>query len=57
MAFGHYWLPGDSPLAPLRPNIACLDYSAAKDCSLVAYRWDGESVLTADNYVSAHAHE
>lgn len=54
---GHYWLPADAPLAPLRPNIACLDYSAAKDGPLVAYRWDGERELSADKYLSTHAHE
>ncbi len=40
---GHYWLQG-RPRA-LRPNIACLDYSAVKYGRLVAYRFDGESVL------------
>lgn len=53
---GHYWLTGVP--APLAPNIACLDYSiAAKSGStggpgkLVAYRWDGEPVLSAQHYV------
>ena len=51
---GHYWLPADRERAPLAPNIACLDFSAAfGDNPLVAYRWDGEQVLSADKFVSA----
>ena len=41
---GHYWLPDKSP-APLTRNIACLDYSVARNGFLTAYRFDGESVL------------
>ena len=41
---GHYWLHGTP--APLSPNVACLDYSVAKNGKLVAYRWSGESILT-----------
>ena len=55
--FGHYWLPASTPPAPLRPNIACLDYSAAKDGPLVAYRWDGEQVLTANKFTTTQNHE
>lgn len=33
---GHYWLNGDP--SPLKDNIICLDYSAVKGGSLVAYR-------------------
>jgi hypothetical protein len=47
---GHYWLPPGRP-APLRPNIACLDYSVAIGGPLVAYRWDGERRLDAKKYV------
>jgi hypothetical protein len=43
---GHYWMSG-AP-APLAPNVACTDYSVAKDGKLVAYRWDGEKTLSAD---------
>lgn len=41
--FGHYWLNG----APMlyRNNICCLDYSVAKGGHLVAYSFDGESIL------------
>ncbi len=45
---GHYWLTG-VPI-PLAPNVACTDYSVAKGGKLVAYRWDGESVLSAANF-------
>jgi len=51
---GHYWLSPHRERAPLAPNIACLDYSAAfADNALTAYRWDGESVLSANKFVSA----
>lgn len=51
---GHYWLPPHRERAPLAPNIACLDYSAAfADNALTAYRWDGERVLSANKFVSA----
>ena len=43
---GHYWSSGKPE--PLTDNIACVDYSAGKSgpFPLVAYRWEGESVLT-----------
>ena len=51
---GHYWLEGDPE--PLALNIACLDYSVAKSGGkLVAYRWDGESRLSAEKFVSVAA--
>ena len=49
--FGHYWLKGDP--APLAEKVACVDYSVAKGGKLVAYRWDGESVLSKQNFISA----
>ncbi len=48
---GHYWLHGDP--VPLAANVACLDYSIAKDGKLVAYRWSGEQTLSAENFVYA----
>lgn len=45
---GHYWLTG-TPM-PLAANVACTDYSVAKDGKLVAYRWDGESVLSPKKF-------
>ncbi|MBC6904796.1 serine/threonine protein phosphatase [Saccharophagus sp. K07] len=46
---GHYWLQGTPK--PLRPNVACLDYSAVKFGRLVAYRFDGESKLSPTKFV------
>lgn len=46
---GHYWLNGEP--APVAVNIACMDYSIAKNGKLVAYRWNGESVLSKSNYL------
>jgi hypothetical protein len=53
---GHYWTPPTDPLAPLNDLVACVDYSAAKDGPLVAYRWSGERTLTADHFVAHHFH-
>jgi hypothetical protein len=50
---GHYWLKGEP--APLAPNVACLDYSVAKQGKLVAYRWDGEQVLDRSKFAYAVA--
>jgi len=41
--FGHYWLKGEPSF--YKGNICCLDYSVAKGGKLVAYSWNGESVL------------
>lgn len=40
---GHYWCRGTP--GPLRPNLACLDYSAVRRGKLVAYRLDEETRL------------
>jgi len=48
---GHYWMSGIPELQS--PRVACVDYSAAKDGPLVAYRWDGEVELDAANFVEA----
>jgi len=50
--FGHYWMPGDLQPAPLARNVACLDYSVARNGRLCAYRWNGESELRAEGFVS-----
>ncbi|SFX24254.1 metallophosphoesterase [Marinospirillum alkaliphilum] len=47
--FGHYWCQGFPSV--IRPNLACLDYSAVKYGRLVAYRFDGESRLDAGRFV------
>jgi hypothetical protein len=48
--YGHYWQRG----TPTRSGeyTACVDYSAGKGGSLVAYRWSGESVLSDANFVA-----
>lgn len=46
---GHYWRSGEP--APIRPNLACLDYSAVKNDKLVAYRLDEESSLDPAKFV------
>lgn len=51
--FGHYWLSPDKDRVPLRHNIACLDYSAAKNGPLVAYRWNGEAALTSAHFITS----
>lgn len=47
---GHYWMSGEPE--PIQSNIACLDYSAVKYGSLVAYRMDDEQILSKDKFVS-----
>lgn len=46
---GHYWMTGKPAI--LSPTVACVDYSAGKGGPLVAYRWNGESVLSSSNFV------
>lgn len=47
---GHYWLSATRPEI-LAENVACLDYSVAKDGFLCAYRWQGEQKLSNENFV------
>lgn len=48
---GHYWMEGTTQI--LAHNITCLDYSVAKPGGkLVAYRWNGETQLSNDKFVS-----
>lgn len=46
---GHYWRRGKP--APIRPNLACLDYSAVLYGKLVAYRLDQETRLDPSKFV------
>jgi hypothetical protein len=46
---GHYWMRGEP--APQAADVACVDYSAARNGPLVAYRWQGETELTASHFV------
>ena len=50
---GHYWMKGAPAL--LSSKVACVDYSAAGDGPLVAYRWHGEDVLDQGHFVAAGA--
>lgn len=50
---GHYWFDPSWPLEPAAPKVACVDFSAAKGGPLVAYRFDGEDVLSAAGFVAA----
>jgi hypothetical protein len=49
--YGHYWRtypPKDG--FDFTAHTACLDFSAVKDGSLVAYRWDHETEIRPDHY-------
>ena len=46
---GHYWLSANRPEL-LTDNVACLDYSVAKEGFLCAYRWQGEQKLSNDHF-------
>ncbi|MDX1298347.1 MAG: metallophosphoesterase [Pseudomonas sp.] len=45
---GHYWRSGKP--APIRSNLACLDYSAVLNGKMVAYRLDQEVRLDASKF-------
>jgi hypothetical protein len=49
--FGHYWLSPESAPEPMALNVACLDFSAARNGPLVAYRWDGENALSPSKFL------
>lgn len=49
VCFGHYWMTGAPQLQS--PQAACVDYSAGKGGPLVAYRYDREPELLAENLV------
>jgi hypothetical protein len=46
---GHHWFSGHPVIES--PKLACLDWSAAADGPLVAYRWDGEAELSNEKLV------
>ncbi|WP_341305039.1 metallophosphoesterase [Pseudomonas sp. TMP25] len=46
---GHYWRSGEP--APIRSNLACLDYSAVLNGKLVAYRLDQETRLEPNKFI------
>lgn len=47
---GHYWMSALRPRL-LAENVACLDYSVARNGFLCAYRWSGEQKLRSENLV------
>jgi Calcineurin-like phosphoesterase len=47
--FGHYWLHGRPYL--MRDNVCCLDFSVANSGYIVAYRWNGESILKPESFI------
>ena len=47
--FGHYWFTGAPSLQSDRS--VCVDYSAGTGGALVAYRFDGEAVLSSEHFV------
>ena len=49
--FGHYAVKDPSP-APIRSNLACLDYGTGKGGFLCAYRWDGEMAIDPTKFVT-----
>ncbi len=52
---GHYWRQGQPSL--IRPNLACLDYSAVNGGKLVAYRLDQEQLLLPESFVWVDAQD
>ena len=50
--FGHYSRRGGTP-APIRPNLACIDYGPGKGGFLCAYRWNGEAIISPEKFVVA----
>ena len=48
---GHYWFKG-LPVVQ-SSKVACLDWSAAGDGPVVAYRWDGEAELSNAKFVTS----
>lgn len=51
--FGHYLKPPEYGLKSEAPNVACLDYSAAKGGPLVAYWWRGEQIIDVQRFVKS----
>ena len=49
--FGHYAQKNPVP-APIRANLACLDYGTGKGGFLCAYRWDGEITIDPAKFVT-----
>jgi Calcineurin-like phosphoesterase len=51
--FGHYWRKGNPKhLVDWTAHTACVDFSAVKGGTLVAYRWSGEKQVRGGNFVA-----
>ena len=49
--YGHYWREWESKKDEWTTYTACVDFSAVREGTLVAYRWSGESEINWENYV------
>ncbi|PXW25224.1 UNVERIFIED_CONTAM: calcineurin-like phosphoesterase family protein [Williamsia faeni] len=50
--YGHYWRQGSPEhLLDWTKHTACVDFSAVKGGTLVAYRWSGETEIQHDHYL------
>ncbi len=51
--YGHYWRTGH-PTSPrdYHTHTACVDFSAVRGGTLMAYRWSGERQIRAENFLS-----
>ena len=49
---GHYWLEPEGGPGPLSDRVACVDYSVAKGGLMTAYRFDGETVLSPEHFMT-----
>jgi hypothetical protein len=50
---GHYWFDPKGPFEPVTKHVACVDFSAGTGGPLTAYRYDGESELSAEKFFVA----
>jgi hypothetical protein len=51
VVYGHYWRDGQPhEKEDWTAHTACVDFSAVKGGTLVAYRWNGESEIRRENY-------
>lgn len=52
LVYGHYWRQGTPVhIDDWTTYTACVDFSAGKGGTLMAYRWDGEPTIRLENYV------
>lgn len=51
LVYGHYWRKWEHRRDEWTRYTACVDFSAVRGGTLVAYRWNGESEIHWRNYV------